>query len=166
LSLVPSLIVLGVAAILAARLTVVRRSPPEAEAARRLAAHALAAAATVQGLHFLEETATGFRTHLGGVFGLPAMPLAFFLTFNLAWLAVWAASVPAMRRGYTAGFFAAWFLAIAGMLNGVLHPALAVAVGGYFPGLISSPAIAAASVWLWIRLRRATESLEPIGSHV
>jgi hypothetical protein len=121
-----------------------------------MAARALAAAATVQGLHFLEETATGFRTQLGGAFGLPPMPLAFFLTFNLAWLAFWFASVPAIRRGHMLGFFAAWFLAIAGILNGVLHPVLAVDAGGYFPGLISSPAIAAASVWLWIQLRRAT----------
>ena len=37
------------------------------------------------------------------------------------------------------------------------HPLLALAQGGYFPGLISSPFVAAACFWLWQRLRRATE---------
>ncbi|MCP5090226.1 MAG: hypothetical protein GY949_04810, partial [Gammaproteobacteria bacterium] len=53
-------------------------------------------------------------------------------------------------------YFAAWFLAIAGMLNGVAHPLLAIAAGGYFPGLITSPFIGAAGVWLWLGLRKAT----------
>ena len=55
---------------------------------------------------------------------------------------------------------AAWFLAIAGMFNGIAHPLLAVAAGGYFPGLASSPFIGAASVWLWFRLRSATRPKE------
>ena len=94
------------------------------------------------------------------------MPASFFLVFNVAWLVIWVASLPAIRRGHPVGFFAAWFLAIAGMLNGVLHPALAVGAGGYFPGLISSPVIAAASVWLWIRLHGATATspLASVGS--
>ena len=33
---------------------------------------------------------------------------------------------------------------------------LAVASGGYFPGLVTSPFIGVASAFLWIRLRRAT----------
>jgi hypothetical protein len=156
LSLLPSLVVLGTAAVVAARLAVVRPSPPERRDARRLAARALAIAAAAQALHFLEEATTGFRTQLGDVFGLPAMSLSFFVVFNVVWLLVWVASVPAVRLGNALGFFAAWFLAIAGTLNGVLHPALAVGIGGYFPGLVSSPVIAAASLWLWVRLRRAT----------
>ena len=40
---------------------------------------------------------------------------------------------------------AAWFLAIAGMFNGIAHPLLALASGGYFPGLVSSPFIAVMS---------------------
>jgi hypothetical protein len=52
--------------------------------------------------------------------------------------------------------FAAWFLAIAGMFNGIAHPLLAIAERGYFPGVVSSPFICVASVWLWLRLRKAT----------
>jgi hypothetical protein len=55
-------------------------------------------------------------------------------------------------------FFAAWFLAIAGALNGIGHPLMAVAAGGYFPGLVSSPFVGLACIWLWIRLREATRS--------
>jgi hypothetical protein len=33
---------------------------------------------------------------------------------------------------------------------------LAIAAGSYLPGLVSSPFIGVASVWLWSRLRRAT----------
>ena len=156
LSLLPSFVVLGTAAVAAAGLAIVRPSPPERGGARRVAARALAIAAAAQALHFLEEATTGFRMQLGDVFGLPAMSLSFFAVFNVVWLLLWVASVPAVRRGHALGFFAAWFLAIAGMLNGVLHPAVAMGIGGYFPGLVSSPVIAVASVWLWIRLRQAT----------
>jgi hypothetical protein len=61
-----------------------------------------------------------------------------------------------VRSARAPALFAAWFLAIAGMVNGIAHPLLAVAAGGYFPGLISSPVIGSAGVWLWVRLRRAT----------
>jgi hypothetical protein len=43
------------------------------------------------------------------------------------------------------------------MFNGIAHPLLAIADGGYFPGLVTSPFIAAASALLWIRLRAATQ---------
>ena len=85
------------------------------------------------------------------------MPLSFFLLFNVTWLAIWVASVPGLRSGRPAAFFAAWFLAIADLFNGIAHPLLAVASGGYFPGLVTSPFIAAAAALLWIRLRRATQ---------
>ena len=35
---------------------------------------------------------------------------------------------------------------------------LAIAAGGYFPGLVSSPFIGVAGVWLYLRLRGATRS--------
>ncbi|MDH3304600.1 MAG: hypothetical protein OEM92_05265, partial [Gammaproteobacteria bacterium] len=103
------------------------------------------------------ETLTGFPERLGALLGLPAMPMSFFLIFNLAWLVIWVFSVPGLRAARAAAFFAAWLLAIAGMVNAIAHPLLAVAAGGYFPGLVTSPFIAAAAVWLWIRLREATE---------
>ncbi|MBI2569230.1 MAG: hypothetical protein HYV63_19595 [Candidatus Schekmanbacteria bacterium] len=41
-------------------------------------------------------------------------------------------------------------------MNGIGHPLFAVASGGYFPGLITSPLIGVAGVVLWGRLLRAT----------
>lgn len=87
---------------------------------------------------------------------MPGIPWPLFVAFNLTWLGIWAASVPGLRSRRALAFFAAWFLAIAGTINGVAHPLLALAAGGYFPGLASSPFVGSASVWLWLRLRRAT----------
>jgi len=157
LSLLPSIIVLGIAAIAALVLANKRRSPPEYEVRRLAAARALALATGVQGVHFIEEASTGFNERLGDVLGLPGMPFALFLTFNLAWLGIWLASIWGVRTARPAAFFAAWFLAIAGMFNGVAHPLLAIASSGYFPGLVTSVFIAAASAWLWRQLQRATD---------
>mgnify|MGYP001811772706 CR=1 FL=1 len=93
------------------------------------------------------------------------MSLPVFLGFNLVWIAIWVASIPGLRSGSAGAFFAAWFLAIAGALNGIAHPLLAVAAGGYFPGLLSSPLIGAAGVWLWLRLRAATSARGPRPCH-
>ncbi len=158
LSVIPSIVVLGLAALVALLLALSRPSPPEREMERHAAAQALALAVGVQGVHFAEETATGFHERLPALFGLPGIPLSVFVAFNLVWLGIWAASVPGLRSARTAAFFAAWFLAIAGMLNGIAHPLLAVAAGGYFPGLVTSPFIGGASFWLWLRLRRAIRS--------
>lgn len=156
LSLLPAMAVLGLAALAALLLVLSRRSPPESGQERRAAARALALAVVVQSAHFAEEAATGFHDRLGELLGLPGMPLAFFVGFNLAWLGIWVASVPALRSAHRGAFFAAWFLAIAGMVNAVAHPLLALAARGYFPGLASSPVIGAASAWLWLELDRAT----------
>ncbi len=164
LSLLPSVFVLGLAALAALLLVLGRRSPAENVAERLAAAPALALAVGVQSVHFAEEAATGFHERLPALLGLPGMPLSVFVFFNLTWLGIWVASVPGLRSARAAAFFAAWFLAIAGMFNGIAHPLLAIAAGGYFPGLVSSPLIGGASVWLWLRLRGATRpgELEPM----
>lgn len=159
LNLLPSIVVLGAAALAAVFLARSRRSPEEYGPQRRAAARALAVALGVQGAHFAEEVTTGFHERLGALLGLPAISLSFFVIFNLAWLGIWVASVPGLRSARAAAFFAAWFLAIAGMFNGVAHPLLAIAAGGYFPGLVSSPFCGVASHWLWLRLRGATRPL-------
>ncbi len=156
LNALPSIIVLGLAALAALLLVLRRRSPPENVTERLAAARSLALAVGVQSVHFAEEAATGLHERLGALLGLPGIPLSVFVVFNLMWLGIWAASVPGVRSARAIAFFAAWFLAIAGMFNGIAHPLLAIAAGGYFPGLVSSPFIGAASVWLWLRLRRAT----------
>ncbi len=155
-SVLPSMFILGLAAFAALFLVLIRRSPPENLPERLAAARALALAVGVQGVHFAEEAATGFHERLGALLGLPGMPLSYFVIFNLSWLGIWVASVPGLRSALAAAFFAAWFLAIAGMINGIAHPLLAIAAGGYCPGLVSSPFIGVVSVWLWLRLRRAT----------
>ena len=156
LNVLPSIVVLGLAALAALLLVQRRWSPPENGSERLAAARALALTVGVQSVHFGEEAATGLHERLGALLGLPGIPLSFFVIFNLMWLGIWIASVPGLRSARAAAFFAAWFLAIAGMVNGIAHPLLAVAAGGYFPGLVSSPFIGVASVWLWLRLRRAT----------
>lgn len=156
LSLIPSTLALGLAALAAALLAQHRPSPPGHGAERIAAARALALAVAVQAVHFAEETATGFHERFPALFDLPAMPLSVFVVFNLAWLAIWVASVPGLRSAGAVALFAAWFLAIAGTLNGIAHPLLAVAAGGYFPGLVTSPFIGGAGVLLWLRLRQAT----------
>ena len=145
-TMLASALILGAAAVVALVLTL-GRPISENEALRHDAARSLALAVAVQAVHFAEETATGFHQRFPELLGLSAMPLA-----------VWAASVPALRSGRTAAFFPAWFLAIAGMLNGIGHPSFAVASGGYFPGLVTSPFIGVAGAFLWVRLRKATHA--------
>ncbi len=159
-SVLPSVLALGLAALVALHFALSRPSPPDRVGERRAVSHTLALALGIQSVHLVEETATGFHERLPALFGLPGMPLSAFLAFNLVWLGIWGASIPGLRSARIAAFFAAWFLAIAGMLNGVAHPLLAVAAGGYFPGLVTSPLIGVAGVWLWLRLQRATRSKE------
>lgn len=159
-SVVPSLVVLGIAAFFALRLAMRRQSTLEFTEERAAASRALAHATAIQCLHFAEEWATGLHIRFPALFSLEPMPLAFFVGFNLAWIAAWIVSVPLLKSARTPAFFAAWFLAIAGMLNGVAHPLMAVASGGYFPGLLTSPAIGLAGIRLWGRLRSATSRRE------
>ena len=156
MNLLPSILVLGSAAIAALLLVLNRLTPPEKVAERLAASRALAVGVGVQSVHFAEEAATRFNEQLGALLDLPAMPFSGFVVFNLTWIGIWVASVPGLRSARPAAFFAAWFLAIAGMLNGIAHPLLAIAAGGYFPGLVTSPVIGGVSVWLWLRLRAAT----------
>jgi len=160
LSLIPSIVVLGLAAFAALQLALRRPSPTEFTMERATASRVLALATAIQSGHFAEEWVTGFNVRFPALFGLEPMPLSFFVVFNLTWIAIWIASVPLLRSSRKLAFFAAWFLAIAGVLNGVAHPLMAVASGGYFPGLISSPFIGLVSIVLWQRLKGATSSLE------
>ena len=155
-SFFPSIAVLGLVAVAALILAIGRPSSANLVTQRTTASRMLAIATAIQAVHVVEEWATGFHVRFPALFGLESIPLSLFVGFNLAWIVFWIASVPLIPRGRRPAFFAAWFLAIAGMLNGVAHPLLAVASGGYFPGLVTSPAIGIAGVFLWLRLRAAT----------
>jgi hypothetical protein len=156
-NLLPSMFALGLAAIAALLLVRHRRSPSDCAVERDNVSRALALATIFQAIHFAEEISTGFHERLGPLFGLPGIPISGFITFNLACLVMWVLSIPGLRSSRSGAFFAAWFLAIAGLMNGLLHPILAIAHGGYFPGLVSSLFIGAAGLWLWFRLQKATE---------
>lgn len=158
-SLLPSALALAAVAAAALLLARSRPSPQPRVVQRRKAARALAVALLVHTVHFLEEASSGFHVQFPATFGLPEMPFAIFTVFNLALIVVWIASIPGVRAGRQGALFAAWFLAIAGMLNGIAHPLLALASDDYFPGLVSSLLLAAAGFWLWQRLRRATRPL-------
>ena len=156
-SLLPSIIALGLAVIYALYLAVKRHPASNDEASLTSASHILTIAVMVQSIHFTEELVTGFHEAFPGFFGLDAIPLSIFITFNVVWIAIWIASIPGIRASSRPAYFAAWFLAIAGMLNGIAHPMLAFAQGEYFPGLFSSPFVAIACVLLWRRLQNATQ---------
>ena len=166
LNLLPSIVILGLAALAAVILVRSRRSPPENVAERLAASHALALAVAIQSIHFTEEATTGFHEQLGPLLGLPGMPFSVFIAFNVMWLGIWVASIPGLRSSRAGAFFAAWFLAIAGMINGIAHPLLAIAAGAYFPGLVTSPFICIASVWLWLQLREATRTRGDSGARI
>ena len=160
LSVLPSIFVLGLAAFVAMLLVANRCQRPENVAERHAAARWLLVALLIQAVHFTEEATTGFHERLPALLNLPGMSFYLFVGFNLIWLGIWAASVPGLRSARPAAFFAAWFLAIAGMINGIAHPLLAIAAGGYFPGLVTSSFIGIAGFLLWRRLREATQPRE------
>jgi hypothetical protein len=155
-SVVPGLSILGVAALIALLLAFLRRPQPDQTRQRQAASRALAATVAIQAVHFTEELITGFPEKFPALFGLPPVSYTYFIVFNLTWLAIWVASIPGLRLGQRATYFATWFLGIAGIINGLGHPAAAIYVKGYFPGLLSSPLIGVAGVWLCMRLYTAT----------
>lgn len=82
-------------------------------------------------------------------------PATGFLIANTALVGfgLWCWAVPALRGG-VAGRRFVWGWALVETANAFVHAALAVAAGGYFPGLATAPLLLAASVLLIARLRR------------
>ena len=147
---------LSVAAIAALLLATGRTPKASIRTERRRTTLVYAALVLVQALHAAEEYATGFYAAFPPVLGLAPWSAAFFLAFNLTWLAVWIVSTIGLRAGHAVAFFPAWFLAMAAIANGVAHPLLALRAGGYFPGLATSPLLAVGGVFLWRRLMEET----------
>ncbi len=157
MSLLPSLLILGIVALIALQLARSRESTADKAVERAAASRALAMATAVQFVHFSEEWATDFHVRFPALLELDPIPLPVFLLFNFTWIAIWIAAIPLLRAARIFGFFAAWFLALAGILNGIAHPLLAVVTGGYYPGLMTSPFIGLAGVYLWRKLELATQ---------
>jgi hypothetical protein len=77
-----------------------------------------------------------------------------FAVVNAALVAfgLWCYAVP-IRSGRPSGRRWAWPWVAVELANGVGHFALAFAAGGYFPGLITAPALLGAASWLAVLLR-------------
>lgn len=161
MSVLPSMVVLGTLIVIAALLTVRRAWAVEDYGRTRRAIQIAAVTVLIQAGHFGEELLTGLRERLPALFGLDAMPLGLFVTFNVAWLAIWSISAWALRARYRVALFPLWFLGLGCITNGVAHPALAVAVGGYFPGLVTSPVAGVAGVMLLRQLLLITRTADP-----
>lgn len=156
-SLLPSLVVLGSAAVVATYLNQSRWSPPENVTARAGAARVFVLTVALTAVHMVEEATTGLAARFPALFGLPAVPLSTFVIVNATFIGICIASIAGLRAGRPGAFWVAWFLSLACFINLVGHPLMALAVGGaYFPGLVSAPFVGAAGIWLWRRLRRAT----------
>lgn len=143
---------LAVAASLAVVIAL-RRGPLRFDDIRPNRARILVATCVVlQGAHFIEELATRFYERFPSRLGLVPWSARFFVAFNLFWLFIWALSAMRLRPGARLVVFPLWFLAIAMVLNGIAHPLLAADAGGYFPGLITAPAVGVAGAALWMML--------------
>jgi hypothetical protein len=94
-----------------------------------------------QCLHFTEEFTTRFYERLPQLLGIQVWSKEFFVAFNLSWIFIWILSAVGLKNNFKAAFIPAWFFVIGMTANGIVHPLLAVAVGGYFPGLITSPIV-------------------------
>ena len=147
---------LGVLAVLAASLAVARDGITTDALAIRRSVRVAAFAVAAQSVHFLEELATGFHERLPELFGRPPMPLWFFVSFNVLWLAIWALSARGLAHRSRAALFPLWFLGLASVANGGAHPLFSAATGGYFPGLLTSPLVGVVGLLLVRRLLRVT----------
>ena len=147
---------LALALAVSAALTFVRRGWHPDSWLFRVAWLALA----VQAAHFGEEWATGFRMRFPELMGLSVWPDAFFVTFNVVWIVVWMASLWALARGVRVAVLPLWFLALGTVANGIAHPLFALAAGGYFPGLYTSPVVGIAGCVLLRKLGAATAPAE------
>jgi hypothetical protein len=146
-------IIAGIAVVLT-----LRRGPiSPSHVAVRGAALSAVAALLVQGAHFAEELAGDFAIRFPAAVGVPAWPDAFFTAFNVFWLVVWGLAIAGLMARWRPALAPLWFLALAGMANGVAHPVLALRVGGYFPGLVTAPILGVAGLVLARRLLAVTE---------
>jgi len=130
LSLLPSALVLGVAAVIALVLTLSRNWAHESKSLIRGAHRLTVVTILFQSAHFTEELVTGFHERFPALLGLPPMPIRVFVFFNLAWLAIWCLSVWGLVTRRRVALFPLWFLGIGSVANGAAHPLLSLLVGG------------------------------------
>lgn len=157
-SILPSMVLLGIAVMIAFYLTASRGW---ADGSRMLIPGAVRIAVVAvffQGAHFTEELLTGFHEQFPALFGLAPMPLGFFVGFNVVWLVIWGLSAWGLAAIHRLALFPLWFLGMGCAMNGVAHPALSVYTNGYFPGLATSPFVGVLGVLLLRRLLAITRA--------
>ena len=147
---------LDVLLVVALHRTLTRRPIDAGPAARRRLMAFFAAAIAVQGTHFAEEWAADFHVRFPELLGLHPWSIELWAGFNIAWLAIWALCLPGLRRGWRPALFPVWFLALACLVNCAAHPLLALAAGGYFPGLWTSPVCGLVGLPFYALLSRLT----------
>ena len=149
--LLPSIVALGTVALVSVVLAA--RWQVRVDAARRPFLFAIAC----QSVHFVEEAWQDFHIAFPALFGQPPIPWSVFIGFNLTCIGLWLAAASQTDTSRLWIRAVCLFLALAGMLNGIAHPAMAVASNSYFPGLGTSVPVALACGWLWYRLRSSGE---------
>ena len=158
-NILPSIVILGTLAAVALFLTLSRDWGARVDKTGTGGAVRIASFTVVaQAAHFAEELFTGFPEKFPILFGLGPMSRAFFVSFNLAWIAVWSASIWGVGKKQRAALFPLWFLSLGCVANGLAHPLFSAFVGGYFPGLLTAPVVAVLGLVL---LRRLVEITEP-----
>lgn len=130
--------------------------------ARRRMIGLVVAALAIQCAHFAEEWATGFNALFPELLGLYPWSLGLWVSFNVVWIAIWCLSLVGLSTRWRPALFPVWFLALACAVNGVAHPLLALAAGGYFPGLWTSPIAGIMGAVLLPRLARFTDPDAPL----
>lgn len=109
-------------------------------------------AIAVQCLHFTEEFATGFQRQFPKLIGQEWSD-AQFVTFNMAWIAVFVLAGLGVYRRMPLAYLIVLFLALGGGVgNGVGHLLLSATQGRYFPGVATAPFCLLAGVVLLRRL--------------
>lgn len=119
---------------------------------RRIAGVAVA----FQAGHFGEEYLQQFYLRFPALLGLAPWSEGFFVTFNVVWLVAWVLAIASLTKFPRLAVFPLWFLAIASVANGIVHPLLSLMVAGYFPGLWSSLLVGILGVVLVSALAAAT----------
>ncbi len=125
------------------------------EAAGHRVVPLLLAGIVVHCFHVMEEFVTRFHERFPQMLGLEVWSDDFFVTVNLGLISLFVLSAIGLQKSFRPAYVPVWFLAIAMVLNGVAHPALAIRAGGYFPGLVTSPVAGVVGVFLFGRLWKA-----------
>ena len=147
---------LYVLAALAGVLTVTRHPSQGDTAAERSLVGLFLLGVAAQCVHCTEEFVTQLYDRLPTFLGLTPWSPDVFIGFNLVWIAVWVAAAVGLTKGLRIALFPIWFFALGMVVNLVAHPLLAVGVGGYFPGLITSPVVGVLGVLVLHRLLQFT----------